>query len=92
MAQQEASGRREELHMLVDHIRPAEIESVRDYLCARVDPLELALLNAPVDNEPMSEHEKAAWAADAARRERGEPPLTADELLRDLGLTEADLL
>ena len=83
---------RQELHILVDHVRPAEIDDVKEFLRARIDPLELALLAAPLDTEPMSSHERKAWDADVARHNCGEPVLAGDEVLRDLGFSEADLL
>lgn len=88
----ETRALRQELHTLVDHIRSAEIGEVKAYLSARIEPIELALLAAPIDTEPMSEHERRAWDSDIARRERGEPPLAAEDFLNDLGFSDADLL
>jgi hypothetical protein len=82
---------RQELHKLVDHIPEPEVASVRDYLRSLLDPVELALLNAPADDEPMSEHERTAWEADELRRRRGEAPIPAEEVLREIGFTESDL-
>jgi hypothetical protein len=87
----EADLSRRELHKLVDHIPEPEVASVRDYLRSLLDPVELALLNAPADDEPMSEHERTAWEADELRRRRGESPISAEEVLRELGFTESDL-
>ena len=87
----DASVSREELHELVDHIREPYVASARDYLRSLVDPLELALLNAPADDEPMTEHERAAWDADERRRQRGESPIPHDEVLRELGIEESEL-
>jgi len=53
--------------------------------------VELALLNAPEDDEPLSAHEQAAWDADQRRRQAGARPITHEELLSDLGISEADL-
>ena len=88
----ETRNLRRELHVLVDHIRSTEIDDVKAYLSARIEPIELALLAAPIDTEPMSEHERRAWDSDIARRERGEPPLAAEDFLNDLGFSDADLL
>ena len=52
---------------------------------------ESALLAAPPDDEPISEHESAAWDADERRRQRGEAPASHVEMLGELGLTESDL-
>ena len=82
---------RHELHTLVDHIPEPEVASARDYLRSLLDPIELALLNAPIDDEPMSEHERTAWEADERRRRRGESPISGEEIMRELGFTESDL-
>ena len=87
----DANLSRGELHKLVDHIPEPEVASVRNYLRSLLDPVELALLNAPADDEPMSEHERTAWAADELRRRRGESPMSAEEVLREVGFTESDL-
>jgi hypothetical protein len=62
-----------------------------DYLRSLLDPVELALLNAPTDDEPMSEHERTAWEADGLRQRRGESPISHEEVLRELGFTELDI-
>jgi len=77
---------RSELHALVDYIPEGDAPAVRKMLRALVDPVRLALLNAPLDDEPMSEHERAAWEADEIRRKKGEPAISHEEILRDLGL------
>ncbi len=51
---------REELHKLVDHLPEADVSAARKILRALVDPVELALLTAPPDDEPESEAERAA--------------------------------
>jgi hypothetical protein len=82
---------RDELHVLLDRIPDSEVPTARKILRALADPVKLALLNAPLDLERMSDHERAAWDADRERRRRGEPPVAAEEVLRDLGLTEEDV-
>jgi hypothetical protein len=57
----------------------------------RLDPFELALLNAEPDDEPLSAVERAALRDGDLRRQRGELPVTHQELLRDLGISDPDL-
>jgi hypothetical protein len=82
---------REELHLLLDRIPDSDVPTARKILRALAEPVELALLNAPPDNEPLSAHEQAAWDADQRRRRSGQPPIGHDDLLNDLGISEADL-
>ena len=55
----------------------------RKILRALVDPVELSLLTAPLDDEPETEDERAA--VEAARREPG-PGTPHEEVLREFGL------
>jgi hypothetical protein len=82
---------RRELHKLVDHIPEPEVASAREYLRSLVDPVKRALLDAPTDDEPMSEHERTAWEADERRHQCGEPTISGEEVLRELGFTESGL-
>jgi hypothetical protein len=81
---------RQELHALVDHIPEPDVASARNYLRSLVGPVELALLNAPADDEPMSQHEQEAWEADELRSQRGEAPIP-HEVLHEFGITDVDL-
>jgi hypothetical protein len=84
------SSMREELRTLVDHISESDVPRARKLLRALVDPVELALLNALPDDEPLSEHERAA-TDEASRRERlGEPLIPHKDVLREFGLGEPD--
>jgi hypothetical protein len=81
---------REELHALLDHIPDADVLTARKILRSLVDPVALALVNAPPDDEPLSAHEKAAVEAGQLREQRGEPLIPHEEILREFGLTEPD--
>lgn len=82
----ETSSMREELRLLVDHIPEGDVPAARKILRALLDPVELALLNAPADDEPLSEHEICALE-EADRRERsGEPLISHEEIVREFGL------
>jgi hypothetical protein len=50
----------------------------------------LALLSAPPDDEPLSEHERAATEEASRRERRGEPLISHKEVLREFGLGEPD--
>lgn len=82
---------REELHILLDRIPDSDIATARKILRALADPVQLALLNAPPDDEPLSAHEQGASDSDQRRRQAGAPPISHEELLRELGFSEANL-
>ncbi|MGA3079499.1 MAG: hypothetical protein ABSG56_38215 [Bryobacteraceae bacterium] len=57
---------RHELHTLVDHIPASDVPAARKVLRALVDPVELAILTAPLDDEPETEEEQATVASSLA--------------------------
>jgi hypothetical protein len=74
---------RHELHVLLDHIPENDAPTARKFLPSLVDPVELSLLTAPLDDEPESEEERAV--VEAARSEPG-PGTPHEEVLREFGL------
>jgi hypothetical protein len=57
---------RTELHTLVDQIPDTDLPTARKLLRALADPVELAILSAPLDDEPEDEDERLAVAASLA--------------------------
>ena len=57
---------RHELHTLLDHIPDGDVPSLRKILRALADPVELAILTAPLDDEPDTEEEQSSVAASLA--------------------------
>jgi hypothetical protein len=84
------SSMREELRTLVDQICESDVPTARKLLRALVDPVELALLNAVPDDEPLSEHERGATEEASRRERRSEPLIPHKDVLREFGLAEPD--
>jgi hypothetical protein len=78
-----ADANRQELHTLVDHIPESDLPAARKILRALMDPVELTLLTAPLDDEPETEGERAA--VERALAEPG-PGTPHEEVLREFGL------
>ena len=57
---------RHELHTLVDHIPDSDVPAARKILRALADPVELAILTAPLDDEPETDKEQASVASSLA--------------------------
>jgi hypothetical protein len=74
---------REELHKLVDHLPEGHVPAARKILRSLVDPVELSLLNAPLDDEPESDKERESVER-ALNDPRPRIPL--DEVLREFGI------
>ena len=84
MKQQAQSGDiREELRALVDRIPESDMLTARKFLRALVDSLELALLNAPPDDEPLSDREHAATEEALLRERHRELLIPHREILRE---------
>jgi hypothetical protein len=76
---------REALHRLVDSLPASQLDDARKLLEPLADPVLTALENAPYDEEPETEEERAAVAEGRAALDAGDF-VTMDELRRELGL------
>ena len=64
---------RRELHALLDHIPESDLPALRKVLRALADPVELAILAAPLDDEPDTEEERTSVASSLADASPGIP-------------------
>jgi hypothetical protein len=87
MANLQADAMHEELRLLVDHIPEDDVPAARKILRALMDPIELALLNAPEEDETLSEHEPATLRDADLREASGEPLISHEEIMREFGLS-----
>ena len=74
---------RQELHWLLDRIPESDVSTACKFLRSLVDPIAVSLLNAPYDDEPETEDERAA--VEVARREPG-PGTPHEDVRREFGL------
>ena len=63
---------RDDLHTMLDAIPEDRLPAIKESLERLADPVLLALLMAPEDDEPVTEEDLAALAEARAERERGE--------------------
>jgi hypothetical protein len=76
---------REALHRLVDSIPASQLDDARKALEPLADPVPTTPENAPYDDEPETDEERAAVAEGRAALDAGDF-VTMDELRRELGL------
>ena len=69
---------RDELHTILDSIPEDRLDAARDALAALADPVLLALLTAPEDDEPLTDEDLRALEEARADREAGRT-ITLDE-------------
>ena len=86
---QAVTNPKQQAHELIDRISTAQASAVVGLLEAMLDPVSVALANAPMDDEPVSEEEARDIAESGAAYARGEV-VSNDEVLADFGLTAAD--
>jgi len=82
---------KEPAHELIERLAPRQVTAVVGLLEAMLDPVSLAIANAPVDDEPESEEERRAVAEskDWFKRHGGQG-ISHEEVLADFGLTPGD--
>jgi hypothetical protein len=88
MAAHAASADRERLYRLVDQLPEEELRAAErflEFLVGQGDPLLRLLADAPVDEEPETELERAA-VAEARRDLEAGRVSTLEQIKRDLGL------
>jgi len=78
---------RQNAHQLIDRMPETQISGLVRFLETIVDPVTTALRNAPLDDEPESDDEKAAVAeAKAWLQSNGGKGIPHAEAMRRLGL------
>jgi hypothetical protein len=80
---------KEEAHALIDSLAPGQVAAVVGLLKVMLDPVSVALANAPYDDEPVSEEEARDVAASRAAYARGEV-VSNEAVLAEYGLTSED--
>ena len=69
---------RDKLHTMLDSIPEERLDAAREALAALADPVLLALLNAPEDDEPVTDDDLAAIAEGREDQAHGRT-ITLDE-------------
>ena len=84
-----ATNPKQQAHELIERISTAQASAVVGLLEAMLDPVSVALANAPIDDEPVSEEEAREIAEARAAIARGEI-VSNEEVLAEFGLTAKD--
>jgi hypothetical protein len=79
---------KEHAHQLIERLAPTQLDAVVVLLEAILDPVARAIANAPIDDEPESELEKAKVRESKSWLEgSGGKSVSNEEVLADYGLT-----
>jgi hypothetical protein len=84
-----ATNSKQEAHELIDSMAPGQVAAVVGLLKIMLDPVSVALANAPIDDEPVSEEEARDIAEARAAAARGEV-VSNEEVLAEFGLSPED--
>jgi hypothetical protein len=84
-----ATNSKQQAHELIERLSNGQASAVVGLLEAMLDPVSVALANAPIDDEPVSEEEAREIAEARASIARGEG-IPHEEVLREFGLTAED--
>ena len=77
---------RQQAHAYLDHLPPEQLRAVRDLLRTMVDPVSIALANAPIDDEPLTEEDREAIERSREWLKHNDP-IPLEEVLSELGVT-----
>ncbi|MGD0888443.1 MAG: hypothetical protein ABR889_04265 [Acidobacteriaceae bacterium] len=80
---------KQQAYELIDLMAPGQVSAVVGLLKVMLDPVSVALANAPYDDEPVSEEEARDIAEARAAYARGEV-VSNEEVLAEFGLTTED--
>jgi len=84
-----ATNPKQQAHELIDKMSVRQAAAAVGLFKAMLDPVEIALANAPYDDEPVSNEEACDIAESRAAYARGEV-VSNEEVLAEFGLTTAD--
>lgn len=83
---------RQQAHLLIDRMAPSQVRAAVVLFETMLDPVSLAIANAPYDDEPETEEEREAVAASKAwMAEHPGQGISHEEILAEFSLTTDDL-
>ncbi len=85
------SNSKQQAHELIERMSTAQVSAVVGLLATMLDPVDRAIANAPIEDEPISEEETRAVAASKAwLAEHPGEGIPHEDLLREFGLNPED--
>jgi len=87
---QSSGSEKQQAHELLDRLPPAQLSAVVGLLEAMLDPVSLAIANAPIDDEPLTPEEEKALdqSREWLKHNQGIPH---EQVLAELGITQEDI-
>lgn len=85
-----AKNTKQQAHELIDRMVPSQVSAVVSLLEVMLDPVAVALANAPYDDEPITaeEEQSLAEAREWLKHNKGIPH---EQVLAELGITQEEI-
>jgi len=77
-------------HDLIDRLPPTQLSALVGLLEAMLDPVSLAIANAPFDNEPLTTEEQSALG-EAREWSKNNEGIPHEQVLAELGITQEEI-
>ena len=84
------AGTKEHAHELIDRLAPRQVSAVVGLLEAMLDPVSLAIANAPIDDEPLTAEEEKALA-EAHEWSKHNKAIPHEQVLAEVGITRKEI-
>jgi hypothetical protein len=81
---------KERAHELIDRLPPRQLSAVVGVIEAMLDPVSLAIANAPIDDEPLTAEEENA-IAESREWLKHNPGIPHEEVLAEFGITQEEI-
>jgi hypothetical protein len=85
-----ATNPKQEAHELIDKMSAAQAAAAVGLFKAMLDPVEIALANAPIDDEPLTAEEIKALD-DSREWLKHNDPIPHEQVLAELGITQEEI-
>jgi hypothetical protein len=85
-----ATNPKQEAHALIDKMSAGQAAAAVGLFKAMLDPVEIALANAPIDDEPLTAEEIKALD-DSREWLKHNDPIPHEQVLAELGITQEEI-
>jgi len=84
------TNEKQQAHELIERLPPTQLSAVVGLLEAMLDPVSLAIANAPIDDEPLTAEEEKALA-EAREWSKHNKAIPHEQVLAEVGITRKEI-
>src|SRR5580658_3051432 len=86
----DVGNEKQQAHELIERLPPTQLSALVGLLEAMLDPVSLAIANAPIDDESVTPEEEKALS-EAREWLKHNPGIPHEQVLADLGITQEEI-